>query len=59
MRVKRKEDHVVSEDNGATAHCLHCDAKFTLTLPCIVSVWAAAMKEFCRVHAQCTPKAKG
>jgi hypothetical protein len=51
--MKRKGDHVVCRDNGATALCLHCGKKFTLVLPCVLSVWVAAMREFCRVHRNC------
>ena len=47
--------HVVCEDGGATAHCLHCDQKFSVRLPAPVSVWAAAMKEFCKIHRACKP----
>jgi hypothetical protein len=54
---KRPVAHVVHEDEGATAHCLNCDGKFTLVLPCVLSVWCAAMKEFCRVHRNCKKRA--
>ena len=43
----------MSEDNGATVHCLHCGQKYAMNLPCIVSVWVAAMKEFSKVHRNC------
>jgi hypothetical protein len=53
--VKKQADHIVSEGNGATAHCLNCDKKFTLVLPAPLAVWAAAMKEFCKLHVRCKP----
>jgi hypothetical protein len=48
--------HVVHEDNGATAHCLNCDRKFSLVLPCPLAIWAVAMKEFCKMHRNCKPR---
>ena len=56
--MKRKDAHLVCRDNGATVLCLHCGQKFTLVLPCQLSVWCAAMNEFCRTHRNCKKETK-
>jgi len=52
----RKLDHIRLRKR--TVHCLHCRDKYTMNLPCLLSVWLAAMKEFCRAHSRCKPKPK-
>lgn len=44
------------EDKGAAVSCLRCGGKFALVLPAPLSVYAAAMTEFCRIHEQCQPR---
>jgi hypothetical protein len=56
--AKKRVDWVVVRDSGATALCLRCDKTFTVELPCPVSVWAVAMKEFCKIHSSCKAKEK-
>jgi hypothetical protein len=58
MSPSRAIEHVVAENDGATAHCLNCGKKFTLGLPAPLSVWVVAMKEFCKIHKRCEPKAE-
>jgi len=57
--MSKRVDHVVSENGGGTATCLNCGGKYTMNLPCLVSVWASAMKAFVKAHSQCKPKRAG
>jgi hypothetical protein len=51
-------DHVVIEDLGTTARCLHCQQTLTVQPPAPVSVWVAAVEEFYKIHRHC-PDLKG
>ena len=52
-RKAKDLQHVVMQNNGRTALCLRCERSFTMSLPCPLSIWVAAMKEFCKLHAKC------
>jgi hypothetical protein len=57
--ARRQVDWVVVRDSGATALCERCGCLFSIKLPCILTVWCAAMKEFVKVHSKCTkPRGK-
>lgn len=54
MKSTKNTDHVVmAGDAGNTFHCLHCNQRYTMNLPCNIDVFVAASRAFIALHASC------
>jgi len=52
--VKRfPTDWIIISNRENAAKCLRCGAISPFGLPCSVSMWVAAMKEFVKIHKRC------
>lgn len=45
--------HVVQNFETGALECLHCGNSYTMALPCNLSVWLAAVREYIRQHKRC------
>ena len=49
--------HIVVHDRDMSVHCLGCNQKLEIKLPCDIDVWMAAATTFGIKHANCAPPA--
>lgn len=49
----RNTDHVVMD--GPTMVCQRCGDRYTMNLPCPISVWSAAAGAYIKIHRHCRP----
>jgi rubredoxin len=56
--MTKTDDHVKYDFNDQSFKCIHCGDVYKPALPCPLTMMAAMMKEFVKIHRKCKPNPK-